>query len=597
MSTTEQSPDKLTAPRDAKKRFIYLVRRNTIAVGAFFIALILAGLSHVVPQLPTWVTELLLAVAAGATVHLLDRLLFFKEVTEALDQINHAIVADISDTTATLIKTLGSNINLSLNNLLTSVRENVNSLQSLVRSGAVQLYATRDDAARDIHRDLTNSDNRKIRLIGISLNDFLLAPSGNALFRDAWARIRRLIENKERNSGDIDIRILIIDPTCLGAQLRSHGEARSNPLVLGRLNNDVTTVIKELLELEKICTQEHVLFQCKLYRLPPILALYLTDSVSYIQQYYFWSTREDAVPFPILKFTDSQPGAGKHAIHSQLEKHFDWIWDHASIGIKEYHDEYSFGFEKGVLQVGMKNVYTDPAEGRERMNQALLNAKHTVTLQGVSLHSFFNTKENTILFQAILRLIKDGKVDLELFFLDPESDQAVMRSYREYLFAQPSYKWEAYLGTNRALHRASTLYADTLASKDELKAMICDIAVEKNETDWQPKLKAGYYSWAPHCFLLRVDNAMFVEQYHYGKLSTGTRIILGKDMPLVEYINEPDKIFEPSRRTAFALLENHLEFIRGHADLFDIEAWLANRESRLPTGGHDEPGRVSLETA
>jgi hypothetical protein len=107
--------------------------------------------------------------------------------------------------------------------------------------------------------------------------------------------------------------------------------------------------------------------------------------------------------------------------------------------------------------------------------------------------------------------------------------------------------------------------------------MVRDIA-EVKEANWKPKLKAGYYHSAPHCFLLRVDDSIFIEQYHYGKLRNeqiiGRRVVLGKDLPLAEYIKEPSDLFEQTRRTAFALLESHLDFIREQADLFEIDEWL-----------------------
>jgi hypothetical protein len=266
---------------------------------------------------------------------------------------------------------------------------------------------------------------------------------GNPRLRSAWQRIRRIVEHPDADSPDeMDIRILIIDPVCFGAQLRSRGEGRSPANTAGRLSNDVNTVIAELLQLEQNCAQTRVRFQCKLYRLPPILSLYLTDSVFYVQQYYFWSTRTDTISFPVLKFQNTQPVDGRSAIHSELEKHFDWIWKRASIGLKEYREEYSFGFEKGVLQVGTNNVYTDAAEARLRMQYLLSRAKDKITIQGISLHSFFSTRDNALLYQAFHNLLRDSDIELEVYFLDPDCAQAKIRSYREESFHNPTLRRE-----------------------------------------------------------------------------------------------------------------------------------------------------------
>ena len=52
----------------------------------------------------------------------------------------------------------------------------------MIKSGIVQIYPSRSAATQDLYEDLTDEDNTKIEIIGISLNDFALEHQKN------WAR-------------------------------------------------------------------------------------------------------------------------------------------------------------------------------------------------------------------------------------------------------------------------------------------------------------------------------------------------------------------------------------------------------------------------
>ena len=71
---------------------------------------------------------------------------------------------------------------------------------------------------------------------------------------------------------------------------------------------------------------------------------------------------------------------------------------------------------------------------------------------------------------------------------------------------------------------------------------------------------------------------MLVEQYHYGKLSEdsyGPRIILGKDLPLMEYVDEQSPLCERAGRLPFDLLVSHLDFVMAQAEKLPVEQWAA----------------------
>jgi hypothetical protein len=531
--------------------------------------------SRYIHDVPSSVSEFFLALTAAMSVHLLDRLWLFHDTEESFNRMESTIVRNVLDETRNVVHQLEEHTEEALRGILTSIRQSVTSLDAMTRSGIAQLYQTRESAAIDIAADLTSASVTKIRIIGISLNDFVLHKGSPAL-GDAWSTIReRIAASRFPDADDIDLKILFIDPSCLGAQLRSMAEARLHGYQAGRLGDDVRTTIEELWKLENQIGGSEI---CRMYRLPPILFLVLTDTVAYVQQYYFWSTRIRNEEFPVFRFQKLPSGREhqRNSIHSELEKHFDWIWTNASIGLREYHKEHSTGTDGGILQSSLINIYCDPSESLKRMMSLLSNVHNRVSIQGISLHSFFSATSSS-LFEQISRLLLEDKVYIDVMFLNPECEQAKFRAYREFTFARrgPAIDRSEYFSKT---HGSSTLFADTEAAIDVLKAMVEDIAVKKGDKNWVPKLRAARYASSPYCFIMRTDNHMLVEQYHYGKLSEdsyGPRIILGKDLPLMEYVDEQSPLCERAGRLPFDLLVSHLDFVMAQAEKLPVEQWAA----------------------
>ncbi len=535
--------------------------RTIVAAALFLGALIVYVLSRVVPKVPEPLPDLLLALTAAMAIHLLDRIWLYKDTSEALDQLREEIVGNVARETRALIGQLDEHI-------LDSIQKSIKSLEAMARRGLLQVYADRRDAADDIKQDLSFPETKKVRLIGISLNDFVLGSTSQSKLSQAWNTLKEFIEHGISQNRTLDIKVLLIDPTCLGAQLRSKGEER-NGVFSGRLKRDVDMAISELRQLEQAKKHPGVALECKLYRLPPILFLCLTDSVCYVQQYYFWSSRDETKSFPIIRFQNVQTAGGVPSLHAELEKHFDWIWEKASVGLAEYKDEAALGVDKGVVQSGIVNVYTVPDDGLKRMLYLLRHAKERVSIQGNSLHSFFNNRPATTpLYQAIRKLLIEDRVAIDLLFLKPDSEQARYRAFREYSLNNQDLTREKYFSSEK-IHSESVLYTETTVAKSTLSQLVKEVAAIKGP-GWTPKLNAAFYSSAPYCFLLRVDNTVLIEQYHYGKLPdeelSGDRVVLGKEFPLIEYSSSPSDLFDLTNKTPFALLVNHLAFALQEAE-------------------------------
>lgn len=522
------------------------LRRHWLSAVGFLVPLAFYLLGALVLHIPELYQHVLLTLTAVMGIHILDRLFLIKDTEEALDRLVSDIQLNIKDQTTSLISSSKT-------------------LEAMDRCGVVQSYPSRVEAAAHMRDDLASRANSKVLLIGISLNDFVQGM--DPTLSDAWSTIEAFVRGRtpiDHPERGLEIRVLMIDPRCLGARLRSDSESRTQTALASRLDTDVNAAAKALrnLMLEAKHSKTGVSFECRLYRLPPILFLCWVDTACYVQQYHFWSSRDNRTPIPVLKYRKRAPSQMTYPYHAEMEHHFEWIWEHASIPLVDYLDGHEVGNDEGLGQCGVANIYTDPIKARERIIFLLQNARAKVSIQGISLSSFFKPGA---LRQAIAHLLETEKAEVEVLLLDPDSDQAKYRSYREQLFISEDEPYDSYVAEGK--HESSELYTDTRRTIEHIGHMI-DLIRHRKPADWQPRVRVGLYSSAPACFVLRIDDKVLAEQYHYGKVARQTRSILGKEMPLFEYREQPSPLYEsdsdPLRRP-FDLLIDHFQYALARA--------------------------------
>lgn len=494
--------------------------------------------------------HIMLTITAVMGIHVLDRLFLVKDTEEVLTSLVEDVRQDIANQTNSLLK-------------------NSKSLEAMNNCDIVQLYTSRSEAAKDIYDDVINAGNSKVRLLGISLNDFVREMDPN--LKRAWTTIQAFVRGKKRiddPSRGMDIRVLLIDPMCFGAVLRSEAESKTPPAHTKRLETDVQLAAKDLHALTQAARPQEtgVHFECRLYRLPPTLFLCWVNSACYVQQYHFWSARNNRTPTPVLKFRSLPASDTTYPYHMEMDHHFDWIWNNASIPVVDYLEGMAVGTERGIYQCRTINVYTDPQKASDRIAYLLKRSQQKVSILGISLNSFFKTGA---LREAISGVIDKG-TELEVLILDPESEQAKYRSYRERLFVAPNQSYDDYL--NSGEHKNSDLFHDTNRTIQNIRHMISDLH-DRKSMNWVPRLSLGLYKSAPACFVLRIDDRILIEQYHYGKSEEkNTRSILGKDMPLFEYCKSSSLICESDPlRSPFDLIENHLDFVSAQSKVVDLK--------------------------
>lgn len=459
-------------------------------------------------------------------------------------------------------------------------------LEAMRRTGVGGVWQSRGDAIEAMRRDLEAPDLHSIRILGISLNDFLRNDQHQSL-HSVWKLITSYLKgDRKPPQSTLDVRVLVIDPNCYGGLLRSFGEARQDDDLAGRLDEDVTATARRLADLKAEvkarAASNHditVNFDFRLYRVAPTVFMLSTDMATYLQPYYFWSKRQFETSMPVMRFET------KFGLEA-MEDHFELLWNFASVDGEAWLKAHEIGVDRGSYESGVVNLFTDHREGYGRLCWLIEHAVSRVYILGISLKSFF---EPGLLFAAVQQAVARPGVDVRILLLDPDGMQAKYRSFREHQFAdhcdQQYVRYEEYLA-NPDCHRESMLAQDTRASIRHIQAI--------QRRDSTNCFDLRLYDASPSCFLMIADDHALVEQYHYGKYVPGGRTeklgappILGKDMALVEFARtrEDDPLIDlAGTRSSFDLLLDHFSF------MFDACAKPCTSEaSELAAQGPNEP--------
>lgn len=422
------------------------------------------------------------------------------------------------------------------------------SLQAMSKMDITHMYLERKNAIGDIRQDLGNLSISKIRLIGISLNDFV---RDSGVFHEVWKVIEGYIRGDSTTyalNQILDIQVLIIDPACQGAHLRSLGEYRDSPNEAGksRLAMDVAFTQASLADLTKAVEKNpKVTFSFRFYQSPPLLFLLHTDTASYVQSYHFWRSRDPDTSMPLLRYSC------KASIHDSMDAHFNWIWEKAAVSYSDYVEQHKHGTDKGLHQSGLINVFDDPKDAKDRILALLKGKTEYLYLQGFSLRSYADEADK--LYWQIEDLVKEGIVDIRILLINPDSEQAIYRAFREYRLEDPLKHKKSFDDFSKGMYKSSQLYRDTERTIRQFRK------IDNSKNTFHFK----WYKTAPYCFMLMVDESVLVEQYHYGKIgpSVGTKI-LGRDMARFEYVKEPSDLYEVEKPLqTYYLMKEHFKFV------------------------------------
>jgi len=439
-----------------------------------------------------------------------------------------------------------SQLNRSLGELITEVsghttaiRDSAKSLIALNAAEVDRVYENRHTASADISRVL-ETEQKMIKIIGNSMND--LVRDDQPDFRAAWSSMKeRLRSGSKRYDPELEVRLLLVDPNSDGAYLRAEAQSTFTPSVLYK---DVELSMQILRNL--LVNQQTPHLQVKVYKTTPVLYLAWTPSVSFFQPYYFRPTHEGGA-IPVLRLHSSGQ-TQKFSMHAELDFHFDWVWNHASVPLLDWMDSYERSWDSALRKAGIKNVFYDSKTSLERILRLIENPEtKRIWLKGATLHSFF---EPGRLYGALLEACKRQGAKIRIMLIDPSSEQARLRCFREFLVHNPGAKITDF---DRAPSIQRPLFYHMEATINAVSALLADKSTGAN-------VQAKLFRSGPEMFMILTDKSVLVEQYHYGKL--GKMGNVAEDVPLFEY----EKLTVPadSLEHPYSIFEDHYDFVWKH---------------------------------
>ena len=193
--------------------------------------------------------------------------------------------------------------------------------------------------------------------------------------------------------GEKTAEILLIDPHCHGAVLRSFSERAGAETTPGRLENDVLEAASYLRSLRKELSEVHNIprdnLQVRLYSLTPTMFLCQLDNMTFTQIYHFWNARRAGSPVPVFVWKQPERNENSLSMYNEMAQHFEFIWKSASISLDEFLPTSGGGLDWGAHVAGTSSVFIDKLRPNARMAAEIRRSKR-VWIQGITLNHFLS---------------------------------------------------------------------------------------------------------------------------------------------------------------------------------------------------------------
>jgi len=426
-----------------------------------------------------------------------------------------------------------------VNQQTATITKSAASLVALQDAGISKIYENRHAAAVDI-RNRIEEEEETIKIIGISLNDYVRDEQSD--LNRAWEAIQKHLQSDDLKFKKLKVQLLLIDPDCRGAIQRAGAEGQKQTFS-SRLRSDLEVSLNSFWKF--VCRTNCSGFELRVYNTAPMLHLVWTPSVSFVEQYYFRPRHGGSINIPVLQCHSVTGQPETPCLHEELKFHFDWIWENASVSLSDWITQFKRSGDRAMNTVGIERIIYDSTIRRQRIKSLIGNQKNkTLWIKGITLHAFFEYGD---LFDALCEAC-ERDTDIRVLLIDPACEQATVRSFREFLIHNPESPRADF---DKSSQERQPLFRDTNESIETIQ----DLLHGKGD---QASLKAKLFHSGPEAFMLLTDEAVLVEQYHFGKLDVG-KGILGGEIPLIEY-QQMDTPSDPLNYP-YGLFKNHFEFV------------------------------------
>jgi hypothetical protein len=427
----------------------------------------------------------------------------------------------------------------------------------LDRIGVADVFTSPDETMAGISAVLADPAVTEIRLLGLSLGTWFGGRRNSRRADLPGQQLESLLRGTAADSprrGNIHVRVLLLDPACLSLRLLTHGAGSEATEELDRLRNEISEIAEHLARLSReVANQRNGnSLQVRFYRSTPPFFLFISDRGVFVRSYYYGLAADHRAA--IWHFN------AQSVAYEATGRHFDVLWDTDSTPCNEFLQHKSIGSDQGVSESGIVNIYTERNSAQERIRWLITHAKKRVWIQGVSLSHHLSPP----LEEVMLRLLRNSTIDTRILILDPDSDQAVRKSYRDYLLdldGNNPIEYDEYL-QDKKLHHSSDIYDRLQHSVQRFRSM----SLKAGGANFQVR----QYSCAPTSYILIADDHVLIEQFHYGKPvdvsnSIQAQLQLAREMPLVEYIRPHSGLFPPKPGlNPLAVIEDHFTQVFEH---------------------------------
>jgi hypothetical protein len=216
----------------------------------------------------------------------------------------------------------------------------------------------------------------------------------------------------------------------------------------------------------------------------------------------------------------------------------------------------TLGSLKGILDAGIKGVYVNRKDAREKIEKCLSDVPNNgiVRFSGIALRDFLYKAKYPELNQAFFKAIKEDKVkEVQLLLMNPWCKNAFYRAESEhpdYKIAQPSPR--EWVFNNSQIYKQRSVYVEV----DKAYLEFTDSLRTKFEVAHRKKIQIKFYDTAEACYLVFVGNSLFTEQYYYSNRKENLTKDLWGIVPMFEYDKESD---------AYKQLQGHFEYVWSRA--------------------------------
>jgi len=211
----------------------------------------------------------------------------------------------------------------------------------------------------------------------------------------------------------------------------------------------------------------------------------------------------------------------------------------------EHAIEDRFSIIKGAEGSGFRSIYINREAAHTEIIRTAFGVSNKIDILAIAGTSFF-TADRKMLGELVRRCQDKSNIEVRILLLDPRSQFAVERSLRE---ENPS-------KLNGFAYEDTKLCDDIVNALGELEGLLKDVEEIEQKEKHRFNIGIRLYNAAPMLMYIRIDDAIFAEQYHYGIVRrervSHTRKCLGQQIPVIE----------AGRRSALGeVLESHFDFL------------------------------------